>query len=210
MRFRPFSLLLAALGLSLAFGAHAQAMIFETVTGPAECASRACILASGPVDEHTSRDFERFLESRKIARGGIVVLNSEGGNLMESLRLGNEIRSAGLATTVRDYDRTSDSFRDGGACASACAYAFLGGVERTVGKGGRIGVHQIYTAGDTWALSAQDGLEMMSLVAIHVRRMCGALDLLIPAMKTRPGDMHWLSQGELTRYAVVTSGDGRG
>lgn len=210
MRFRPSRLLLAAFALALAVGARAEAMTFETVSGPAECAGHACVLASGAIDGHTSRDFEAFLKERKIARGGVVVLNSEGGDLMESLKLGNEIREAGLATTVREYDKGSGQFRDGGACASACTYAFLGGVERSVGKGARIGVHQIYTAGDTWALSAQDGLELMSLVAVHVRRMCGDLDLLIPAMKTRPGDMHWLSPGELTRYAVVTAPEARG
>jgi hypothetical protein len=210
MRFRPFGLALAAFALAVTFGARAEAMTFQAVGGPAECAGRACILAEGLIDEHTSRDFEAFLKDHQIARGGLVVLDSEGGNLMESLKLGNEIREAGLATTVRGYDRGAGQFRDGGACASACAYAFLGGVERSVGAGARIGVHQIYTAGDTWALSAQDGLQLMSLVAVHVRRMCGDLDLLIPAMRTRPGDMHWLSPGELTRYAVVTTPQARG
>jgi hypothetical protein len=210
MRFRLSGFGLVAFALAVTFGARAQAMTFDVLTGPAECASRACVVADGLIDEHTSGDFERFMKARKIGRGALVVLNSQGGNLMESLRLGNEIRDAGLATTVRAYDRSTGEFRDGGSCASACAYAFLGGVERSIGRGARLGVHQIYTAGDTWALSAQDGLELMSLVAIHVRRMCGDLDILIPAMRTRPGDMHWLSPGELTRYAVVTSQETQG
>lgn len=207
MRFRFLALVLVAAAL---FGARANAMTFEAVNRPQQCAADGCILASGKIDENTAKDFEAFLASHKTARGTIVILDSEGGDLMQSLKLGGAIREAGLATTVRGYDRASGQFRSGGACASACAYAFLGGVRRSLGEGARIGVHQIYSAGDGWALSAQDGMELMSLVAIHVRHMCGSLDLLIPALETHPSDMHWLSAGELTRYAVVTSADTQG
>jgi hypothetical protein len=65
-------------------------------------------------------------------------------------------------------------------------------------------VHQIYTTDTTWNLSAQDGMELMALVAVHVSHLCGSLDLLIPTLKTHSSDMHWLSPGELARYAVIT------
>lgn len=205
MPFRPIHLALTLGLLVLAIGSRASAMTFETVSGPEVCASRACILAAGAIEEHTADQFAAFLKANKIGRGGLVVLDSPGGHLLQSLALGNEIRAAGLATTVQGYDRRAGRFQ-AGACASACAYAFLGGVERSIGEGSKIGVHQIYTAGDSWALSAQDGMELMSMVAVHVSHLCGNLDLLIPTLKTRPQDMHWLSAGELTRYAVVTTG----
>ena len=203
MPFRSIQFALAALlGLTLASGAHA--MTFERVTQPALCAEHVCILVEGEIQEHSARQFETFLKKEKIGRGALVILNSPGGNLMESLQLGETIREAGLSTTVQAYDRKTGTFTGGAACASACAYVFVGGVERSVGQGSRIGVHQVYTSGQTWAMSAADGLELMSLVAAHVDRLCGSAKLLIPALKTRPDDMHWLNAGELTRYAVTT------
>jgi hypothetical protein len=203
MPFRSLSLTLALALLTLGFASAASAMTFETVAGPGPCASRACVLASGAIDEHTGEAFSAFLKTSKIGRGGLVILDSPGGDLLQSLALGNAIRGAGLATTVQSYDRRNGRFQ-AGACASACAYAFLGGVERSVGEGSRIGVHQIYTTNGNWTLSAQDGMELMSMVAVHVNHLCGSLDLLIPTLKTHPADMHWLSAVELTRYAVVT------
>lgn len=203
MRFRPLPFALALAALSLAFGARAEAMTFEAVSGPAPCQARACILASGDIDDRTAGDFAEFLKVHPTPRGGLVILDSPGGDLLQSLKLGNEIRDAGLDTAAGTLDRKHDRF-SGGACASACVYAFLGGVDRSVEAGGKLGVHQIYVRGDTWALSAQDGLRLMSLVGAHVQHLCGRLDLLIPAMDTPPEQMHWLSKGELVRYAVVT------
>jgi hypothetical protein len=205
MPFRPFQTLLAAAIVALTLGSAAHAMSFETITPANGCAERVCVLASGEIDHQSARQFTAFVRAHKIGRGALVVLNSDGGALMESLQLGEEIREAGFSTAVEGFDRKSGRMVGGGACASACAYVFLGGVERSVGRGSRIGVHQVYTAGQTWAMSAADGMELMSLVAEHVNKLCGDVRLLIPALKTRPEDMYWLSASELTRYAVITT-----
>jgi hypothetical protein len=204
MPLRPLCLALVFALVAVGFASRAGAMTFETIDGSGPCASRGCVFASGAIDEHSGPAFAAFLKTSKVGPGGLVILDSPGGDLLQSLVLGNEIRAAGLATTVQGYDRRTGRLQ-AGACASACAYAFLGGVERTVSEGSRIGVHQIYSTDGTWNLSAQDGMELMSLVAIHLDRLCGNLDLLIPTLKTHPGDMHWLSPGELARYAVVTA-----
>jgi hypothetical protein len=203
MRLRLLTLLLAA-ALSLAGAHRAAAMTFEAIADPAECPASGCILANGDIDATSADQLERFLVEHKVAHGALLVLDSPGGALIQSLELGNVVRGAGLATTVRAYDAKTARFRAGGECASACVYAFLGGVERTAGEGARIGVHQPYTAGDTWALSAQDGFSLMTQVAVHVKHLCGSLELLIPAMRTPPQQMHWFTQSELTRYAVIT------
>jgi hypothetical protein len=141
----------------------------------------------------------------RVPKGALVVLNSGGGNVVQSLTLGKAIRLHGLSTAVAAYEATSGQLRDGGVCASACAYAFLGGVERTAGAASRIGVHQMSARidSDEW-LSAGDSEWLVSLVAVYIRDMGGDLGLLIPALRTAPCDMHWLSQAELTRYAMTT------
>lgn len=187
-------LAIAAAVFVAGLASQAAAMTFETATDTPACAARPCVVASGMIERDASKDLQRFLKARKIGPGAVLVLDSQGGNLLESLMMGDVVRKAGLATTVRE----------GGACASACVYAFLGGVERTVGSSGRIGVHQV-AAGGPGALTASDSQWLMSMVAVHLSRMCGGMDLLIPALRTRPQDMHWLSAHELTRYGVVTA-----
>ena len=63
-----------------------------------------------------------------------VVLTSPGGNLVTGLRIGSTIRMRGWRTAVPD----SSTY------ASACGLVWLGGFQRTVGRGARIGFHAAY------------------------------------------------------------------
>lgn len=188
----------------LTAGPRAAAMSFARVADRAVCGAQACIAASGPIEAQSDRQFADFLKAERVGRGAVVVFDSDGGDLLASLRLGNRIRAAGLATRVAAT--AGGVLRPGGECASACAYAFLGGAVRTLGPGARIGVHQVTTVGGDWAMSAPDGLWLMSQVAAHVSRLCGRADLMIPALATPPQEMHWLSPAELARYAVLSDG----
>jgi hypothetical protein len=195
-----------AAALILASASHAAAMTFEVVSSPTECAARGCVVAEGPIDKQTAAQFESFVRKHKLEAGAVVVLDSPGGNLLQGLALGEAIRKARFVTRVQAYDHTAGRFAQGGRCASACAYVFLGGVERTVAPGARIGVHQVAApGGDTDGLSAADGLKLMSITASYVERLCGKLDLIIPALRTRPQEIYWLSPVELARYAVITT-----
>ena len=182
----------------------AQAMSFELVSGPSECAARPCILASGAVEKATAAAFVGFIRAQHVAPGALVVLNSEGGYLLQGIRLGEEIRRAGLTTAVNRYDAAAQAFVPGD-CASACAFAFLGGVRRDVGPGSRIGVHQIYAN-----LQANDGISvgdvqmLTSLTAMHIDNMGGNVGILIEALRTPPEQVHWFSGAELGRLAIVT------
>src|SRR5260370_35541891 len=56
---------------------------------------------------------------------------SHGGSLVTGLRIGEAIRRKGFSTIVPD----------GRHCASACALAWLGGIERFLGTDARSGFH---------------------------------------------------------------------
>lgn len=197
MRLSKILALVTSAAAGLLIAASAQAMEFQRLTGPAECAQRVCVAAVGEIGEASAEDFKRFARDQKIGAGALVVLDSHGGNLVRSLELGGLFRKMGLATTVRA----------GGRCASACAYAYLGGVERTMPAGARLGVHQVSGPADrSWALSASQSQWLMSLVAVHLGRMGVEMEVLTLALRTEPQDMRWLSQDELVRYAVVTTG----
>ncbi|MGR3433728.1 MAG: hypothetical protein ACU0CO_02375 [Shimia sp.] len=70
----------------------------------------------------------------------IVFLNSEGGGYFAAFDMAAVIADFGLATVVVDE------------CASSCAYVFLGGVERRMLRGGRIGFHRT-----SWSADAIEG-----------------------------------------------------
>jgi hypothetical protein len=197
--------LFIALAAVCLIGSAARAMTFERIGTGGACATRTCVLANGDIDGRSAHDFEDFVREARVPKGALVVLNSAGGNVVQSLALGKEIRVHGLSNAVASYEAASGELRDGGVCASACAYAFLGGVERTAGAAARIGVHQMSARVDSneW-LSAGDSEWLVSLVAVYIRDMGGDLGLLIPALRTAPCDMHWLSQAELSRYALTT------
>ena len=182
----------------------AQAMTFETLSGPRECAERPCVLASGSVDKTTVAAFLSFIRAQHIAPGALVVLDSEGGYLLQGIRLGEEIRRAGFATAVNRYDAAAQAFATAD-CASACVFAFLGGVRRDVAPGSRVGVHQIYGN-----VQARDGVSvgdvqlLTSLTTMHIDNMGGGIGILIEALRTPPETVHWFSGAELSRLAVVT------
>jgi hypothetical protein len=64
----------------------------------------------------------------------VVVFNSDGGNLLAGIEIGKTIRLKSFATVVLDGLR----------CASACAFAWLGGSPRFMERGAQIGFHAAY------------------------------------------------------------------
>ena len=185
------------------FTPRASAMTFDVASDPSACGERRCFVAAGKIDKRTPKQLQAFLKANGAAPGDGLVLDSPGGEVMSSLRMGKLIREAGLDTSVGVYEASTGVFKRGGECASACVYVFLGGVRRSVGEGARVGVHQVYGLDGAW-MTAGDSMQVMSMVGLHVNKLCGNLDLLVPTLRTPPAGMHWLSPVELARFDVVT------
>jgi hypothetical protein len=106
------------------------------------------IAAEGEIAPGTADDLETFIKSFGYSEnpgGWNVRFNSPGGSLSEGIRLGELIRKIKLGTEVgaSEPDEYGHWKRVTGHCASACAFAFLGGLSRYV-SGGELGVHQFY------------------------------------------------------------------
>src|SRR5690349_7861656 len=86
--------------------------------------SRA-IFVAGPLEPG---DQSKFIDIALPLSNAVVVFNSPGGSLKAGLEIGRAIRLKGFATAVPD----------GAACASACAFAWLGGGARWMGASARI------------------------------------------------------------------------
>ena len=86
------------------------------------------VILEGPLVED---DEDRFATKTASLPSAFVAFSSDGGSLAAGLRIGEAIRRKGFSTIVLDGRR----------CASACAFAWLGGIERFLGTDARIGFH---------------------------------------------------------------------
>lgn len=141
---------------------NSVSMEFRTAANGGNCIGCSWIVAEGAITKETPAKFKEFLKTRE-AFGFEVVLDSPGGHLFGGIELGRKIRELGLHTTIAKSQRPNSCVRDedcsiyyeefyAGSCLSACAYAFLGGVQRQVSKQNSftghpksmIGFHQFY------------------------------------------------------------------
>ena len=189
--FLPSGLLVAlaalatpAAGMTFALGAEG------------DCAAQTCIIARGPIEARSADDLKTFVQRNHVRRGSLVVLDSGGGLVVQGLQLGAYIRKQGFSTHVQGPD---------GACASACVYAYLGGVRRTVSDGARVGIHQISQGAGEPGPGSSECQSLLSQIAAHLLRMGAAIDILTIAVRVPPERLYWLSLPELARFHVITA-----
>jgi hypothetical protein len=105
------------------------------------------IAAEGDIVDETADDLEAFITSFGYTEnpgGWCVRFNSPGGSLSGGIRLGELIRKLKLDTEIGGTEPDGRHWkRVPGICASASAFAFLGGLSRDA-SGGELGVHQFY------------------------------------------------------------------
>ena len=131
------------------------------------------VQATGTITEDTPDEFERVLKSDEASYSKDLHLHSLGGNLMAGLRLGEMIRKAGMNTMVGrsiPLEGITNIFSyDSATCASACAYAFLGGVTRDYGDRDFFGLHRFGVDGK--AISGDDAQVISSIISAYIQRM---------------------------------------
>lgn len=115
-----------------------------------------------------------------------VVLNSPGGDLLGGIFLGGVIRALGLKTevgrTAKDHYGATVLLNNEGHCDSACAYAFLGGIERDSNSINRLGFHRFYNpidfidmkldyAGSVRSMVMEDTQKISALLVMYIVEM---------------------------------------
>jgi hypothetical protein len=180
-------------------------MVFKLWETGGNCNDCGWVSADGVIVASTPDDFEKFVhkELPNSLPGVKIYFNSVGGNLLSGLQLGEMLRqrkwSTGVArstvkSVVLGHLPPMRSFtREKGECASACAYAFLGGVTREA-KAGDLGFHQFYSEGTvsksvsngTIASSVASTQQIMGLLVVYLKEMGVAPELLFLASNTSP------------------------
>lgn len=126
-----------------------------------------------------------------------VTLDSPGGSVLDAVAIGRLLRILGVTTQIEDV----------GVCFSACPYVFVGGAERRVEDGGRLGVHQ-HSFGESTILPAflatRDIQSGQAQILDHLDKMGIDLRLMGPAMATPANEIYILSDKELLDWNVIS------
>lgn|GEM_PF-1849620 len=137
-----------------------------------------------------------------------IVLNSEGGDLNEAVRIATLIKGLHLDTRVRGGDR----------CASACFLIFLAGDKRIAGervggamRQGRIGLHrpflnpEAFKKADPTIAIARQQHEMRKLTE-YLRNENVPLRLIDEMMGHASNDIYWMSNDDMWQLGEYNPG----
>jgi hypothetical protein len=180
--------------------------------GPSRTCEPQCrgwVSAIGIVTAETYQAFEDFAAQRDL-RGVTIVLDSGGGSVLDSIKLGRRWRELRMSTTVGTVVAppmdgaiaARASIMPDAYCESMCVFLVLAGVNRYVPPGAHMRVHQIwmgdraedakaatYSADDVFVIERDVGR-----LAKYTFEMGGTGDLLEIALSVPP----WKPLRELT------------
>jgi len=159
------------------------------------------IYAVGVITEDSADRLRAYARQRGLTHAK-VVLDSPGGSLVGGLRLGMAIRDLQFDTEV-GTEAWSDDTHTASTCASACAYAFAGGVSRYYGLDSRLGVHQFVGSG---AGSLRAGQEVSALVVNYLHDMGVDTSAFALASRATPDDMTWLDETAALQLGLANNG----
>jgi hypothetical protein len=172
------------------------------------------IAAEGEIVDETADDLEAFMKSFGYTEnpgGWAVRFNSPGGSLAGGIRLGERIRKFRLDTEVgtTEPDFYGHWKRTAGRCASACSFAFIGGLTRHVSDD-ELGVHQFYNeislrdpAAKVFSSIDMSEHQFVSAILIdYVFRMGADPRLVSIAASTPPEKMQFLDEKSLNDLKV--------
>ena len=139
--------------------------------------------------EFISGDANRFNAAIQKYSKGIVLFESGGGDLATGLEIGTTIRMKGFRTGVAPNS----------LCASSCALAWLGGVERYLSPTSKLGFHAAYSVdGST---TRETGLGN-AVVGAYLTRIGLPIDAVIYITKAPPEEMTWLNPNDAKKVGI--------
>jgi hypothetical protein len=217
------SALLALAALCLVFlvpeQASANEMAFRVVAlGQGSFCGRSCvqvITGEGEITEETPQQFLSFVsENPEAAQArNVLFLDSPGGNVVGSLKLGKVLRRLGTAVVVaRAMPTAGGTGIMAGRCMSACVYAFMGGRKRVVPPESELGIHRMFRretqrdvvtrTSETTTFYAPD--EMVGALAAYSSSMGISPQLVAMAERIAPESLHIVTRAEMLRWRLGT------
>lgn len=187
----------------------------QIVENNANAQEAMAYVVSGPIEVGDGEKFYEFVKQNPDPSR--VILDSPGGALIEGIKIGMIIRELGLNTEVGRlvYSEGVPEFSPG-LCASACAIAFLGGVERSINNS-KLGFHQFYKnlsldqliqeAENPNKVSGQAQL-VSAVLSTYIQNLGDVdVEILVHAASTPPDQMFWIDEKMSVDLGIVTVGD---
>jgi hypothetical protein len=131
-------------------------------------------------------DEDQFAAKTAPLSSAFVAFSSDGGSLVAGLRIGEAIRRKRFSTIVPDGRR----------CASACALAWLGGVERFIGTSGKISFHAAYDAA-----SDESGVGT-AVVDAYLSKIGLPYEAVIYITQAASNEMTWLNMSDTAQRGI--------
>lgn len=166
-----------------------------------------------------------FLEKERVKHGSSFYINSNGGNLLEGMKLGELLRSyeantdiGSVESDIKDstyhpddtYDPNNDKIfgnkkYKNGVCFSACVLAYMGGKFRYLDEQDKIGVHQFYSEkkGD---ITIGDAQQISAIIATYLTKMEVSTNFLTYSSVAKPNELLFLTKNEATQMNIVNNG----
>jgi hypothetical protein len=157
------------------------------------------LVLRGKIGAASASWFRERLDEARLKAGDLVVISSLGGDVGQSLIMGEVIRSRGLATAVGTVDASGRLTP--ASCASACVFVFAGGKTRYGVDGSRLGVHR-FTSRTASTDPVADTQRVTGMVLSYLMKM-GISASLVEAM-SRTSDINWLSTPEAVTMKLIT------
>jgi hypothetical protein len=133
------------------------------------------------------KDGEQFFSKTAALSTAHVRLESNGGSLVAGIQIGETVRLKGFTTIVPA----------GGRCASACAMAWLGGTQRFMGPGARIGLHSAHNANSGPGTGVAN-----ALLGAYLNRVGLPYSAVIYITQSVPQSITWLSIADAKRLGI--------
>jgi hypothetical protein len=196
--------------------AEAEPMHFEAIRNGGNCIGCAYTQASGEITLDTAKEFQAFARSQEFGTGPIR-LNSPGGSLGGGILLGELFRSMGVPTEVGSSAPIRNSVESGladrapGVCASACAYAYLGGIDRSLDDNARLGFHRFYQANALTEPTAKmftgkdlgDAQITAAALVLYLLKLGVDPSVISLASEAGPNEMRWISKVEAEKLRIT-------
>jgi hypothetical protein len=132
-------------------------------------------------------DEDQFAAKTGPLPSAFVAFSSDGGSLISGLRIGEAIRRKRFSTIVPDGRR----------CASVCALAWLGGVERFIGTDGRIRFH---AASDS-ASDRESGVTN-TVLGTYLAKVGLPYEAVTYITQVAPNEMTWLNMSDVAERGI--------
>jgi hypothetical protein len=175
------------------------------------------IFVTGQISGDSGVKLKAVLDQNHVKPGSIVILHSPGGLVDVGMEMGRLMRARSLDTRVgqRPQARATQLINgvepfsaDSGECDSACTFAFLGGVRRTVPPGSRYGIHDVFVENNQAPGSVAFNAGQVSFGEIGAYVQSMGIDaefmLFVSRYDSSKGQVYYVPENFLEKWHVTT------